>query len=221
MKYVLRLCRPKVKKTRFAWSLDENKYLNSKEVSKLRRICLKARNQALKENKKLPVRDWFMIELGLNVGLRVKEIAGLKCADLLINDEQSSIRVFGKRGKKRAVKISSEFKNKCIWFLKWKKNTMQPVTPESYVLTSDIGKMLSRRAFQKSFKRCMKNAGLPSHYGIHCLRHTYGSHLYVASNHNLRLVQEQLGHSSVRVTEVYASVMNTDAKMAIEKLYKN
>lgn len=63
-------------------------------------------------------------------------------------------------------------------------------------------------------------AGLEGCYSIHCLRHTYGSHLYIASNHNLRLVQEQLGHSSIRITEVYASLMNTEIKASLEKLYK-
>jgi len=43
---------------------------------------------------------------------------------------------------------------------------------------------------------------------------------YVASGYNLRLVQKQLGHSSVRVTEVYASLMDKCIKQAVERLYK-
>jgi len=88
------------------------------------------------------------------------------------------------------------------------------------IFTSRKGKKLTCRALQKSFKKCLARAGLPMHYSIHCLRHTYGSHLYVASGYNLRLVQKQLGHSSVRVTEVYASLMDKCIKQAVERLYK-
>ena len=124
----------------------------------------------------------------------------------------------GKGGKKRAVKINSDFKRVCLWFLEWKKKTDQEVN--TYLLTSDKGKKLTKRALQKAFKRCIRKANLPEHYSIHSLRHTLGSHLYKASNHNLILVQKQLGHSSVKTTEVYANLMDSDVKEAVEKLYR-
>ena len=218
LKNALNLTR-KRKKARFAWTLDENKYLTIDEVKKLRRYCCKKKRQALKENKITGVRNWFMVELGLNAGLRVKEMANLKCGDILIDKEHSSIIALGKRGKKRSVWISSKFKKDCLWFLKWKQKVGQSTKPESYIFTSENGNQLTRRALQKAFYSTIKKAGLSNH-SIHHLRHTFGSYLYLSSGHNLRLVQEQLGHSSVKVTEVYASVMNTDAKNAVENLYK-
>jgi site-specific recombinase XerC len=88
------------------------------------------------------------------------------------------------------------------------------------LFTRSDGKQLSKRALQKAFKRTAMKAGLLQHYSIHTLRHTYGTHLYVASEHNLRLVQKQLGHSSVRITEVYADLIDSDAKNAIERIYE-
>lgn len=211
----------KVKKKRFAWALNESKYLMLHEVRRLRKTCRKTRNQALEQNKTIAVRDWFMVELGLNTGLRVEEMRELKCEDLHIQEDRSSLSVRkGKGNKPRAVHINEEFKNTCKWFLKWKQKHGQGIQREDYLFTSLNGNHLCKRTLQKAFKRCVLLAGLDSYYSIHCLRHTYGSHLYLASKHNLRLVQEQLGHSSVRITEVYASLMNSDAKKAVERLYK-
>lgn len=218
MNKVLKLPTTK-KKARHAWTLSENKYLTLDDVRKLRRFCRQEKQYALKTGAMLGVRNWFMIELGLNAGFRVKEMAGLKCGDILIDKEHSSIVAIGKRLKKRSIWISSEFKKTCLWYLRWKQKMGQEIQPESYVFTTAKAKTVDKRTLQKAFKKCVARAGLPGYYSIHCLRHTFGSHLYLSSNHNLRLVQEQLGHSSVRVTEVYASLMNTDAKEAVEKLY--
>ncbi len=209
------------KKKRFSWALDEGKYLKIYEVKRLRNACKKARVPALKQGKSTAIRDWYMIELGLNTGLRVNEMANLKCSDLLIRKEQSSIIVQkGKGGKRRTVWINSDFKQACVWFLEWKSKTGQRIDDQAYLLTNRNSNQLTKRALQKAFKRCIKKANLPNHYSIHSLRHTYGTHLYIASGHNLRIVQQQLGHSSVRVTEVYASLIGSDVKKAIEKLYK-
>ena len=211
----------KPKKHKVSWVLDESAYLGLSEVNRLRKACIKAKAIALKKGKIVPVRDWFMVELGLFAGLRVREMADLKCGDLHINNEQSSLSVRkGKGGKPRTIRLKQEFKKQCLWFLEWKQKNGQGIDADDYLLTTDKGKQLTTRALQKAFKRCAKRAGLEAHYSIHCLRHTYGSHLYKAGKYNLRLVQEQLGHSSVRTTEVYASLMDADAKEAVEKLYK-
>lgn len=187
----------------------------------MRAVCKNMRNRAFKKGRTTAVRDWFMVELGLNTGLRVEEMRLLKCEDLHIHEEQMSLSVRkGKGNKPRTVHINQEFKNNCIWFLKWKEKQGHNIEKESYVFTRKDGNQLSKRALQKAFKRRVRLAGLNSNYSIHCLRHTFGSHLYLASNHNLRLVQKQLGHSSVRVTEIYASLMDPDVKKALERLYK-
>lgn len=215
------LFRKKPKKNRFSWVLDESVYLGLKEVGRLRKTCRKAKGMALEEDKFVPVRDWFMIELGLFSGLRVDEMVNLKCRDLCIAEEQSSLRVrIGKGGKGRSVRLQQGFKKECLWFVEWKQKNGQSTSADDYLFTTEKGSQLTRRALQKAFKRCAKRAGLESHYSIHCLRHTYGSHLYKASKHNLRLVQEQLGHSSIKTTQIYASLLNDDTEEALENLYK-
>ena len=101
------------KRKRTNWTLDEGKYLNLNEIKKLRKACNGIANSVLKDGKVVPVRNWFMVELGLNTGLRVEEMASLKHSDLIIDSDRSSIVVIGKGNKKRAVWINADFKRKC------------------------------------------------------------------------------------------------------------
>lgn len=208
----------KTSKRKFNWTIDEGKYLTFSQVKKLRQYC---KQIALDKHKNIYTRDWFLIELGLFCGLRVSEMANLKVGCLSIQDEQSSLIVKnGKGGKTRIVHFSDEFKENCLFFLRWKEANNQPVEKESFVLTNNTGEQLTKRALQKAFKRCLKGAGLDIHYGIHSLRHTFATHLYKASGYNLRLVQQQLGHSSIRTTQVYANLFNEDMKKAVGRLYQ-
>lgn len=206
-------------KKRFSWVINETKFLDFRKVRKLRETLEATRDIALREDKTVPVRDWFMVELGLSAGLRVEEMVNLKTSDLYLSKEQSFLIVRrGKGNKTRTVYFSKAFKQVCLFYLNWK----EKIFPHSdYLFSSKNRVQLTKRALQKSFKKIIQKAGLDSHYSIHCLRHTYGSFLYKSSGHNLRLVQEQLGHSSIRTTQVYASVMDDEVKKAVERLYQD
>lgn len=207
-------------KKNFSWIIDESKCLNDEEVRKLRKAANKERNYGLEHRKFSPIRNWFMIELGLNAGLRVEEMASLKHGNLLIDKTRSSLLVTGKGSKKRAPWISSDFKMTCQRYIAYKKDFGYGVSAEDYLLNNLKGGKITKRALQKFFKRLIKKAGLPGHYYIHCLRHTYTTFLLKSSNYNYRFVQRQLGHSSIRTTQVYAGVIESEGKNALEKLYK-
>ncbi len=68
------------------------------------------------------------------------------------------------------------------------------------------------------FKTIAKIAGIDSHHSIHSCRHTYATNLYKVSGYNLRMVQKQLGHSSITTTSVYSDVINQDLEDAIENM---
>ena len=103
----------------------------------------------------------------------------------------------------------------------WKQDVGEPTGPsDPLFLSSNTGNHLITRALQKAFKRTATKTGLPAHFAIHCLRHTYACQLYKASGYNLKLVQKQLWHSSIHATEVHADVMEPDIEDALQKLYK-
>jgi len=201
------------------WIIDESKFLCKNEVNKLKKVSNSQKIQGLRENRFAPVRNWFMLELGLNSGLRVSEMASLTHGCLIINESKSSIVVFGKGSKKRAVWINSKFRNSCREYINYKIKFGYSVDSDSYLLNNFNGDKISKRALQKFFSDLVKNSGLPAHYHIHCLRHTYATFLLKASNNNYRFVQSQLGHASIRTTQIYAGVIESEGKKAIEKLY--
>jgi len=222
IRFVKRMkCEPSENKNpHYSWIIDESKCLNAEEVKKLRAFCLKARDYGLQHKKFTPIRNWFMVELGLNVGLRVGEMASLKCGNLFINKDRSSITVIGKGNKKRAIWINSDFKKDCLLYLGYKKDFGYGTNAGDYLLNNLKGEKITERALQKFFKKILKKAGLPEHYYVHCLRHTYTTFLLMASNNNYRFAQQQLGHSSIKTTQIYASVIESEGRKAVEKLYK-
>ena len=161
-----------------------------------------------------------MVELGLNAGLRVGEMASLRHGSLLTDNGRSSIVVTGKGNKKRAVWMNSAFKRLCGLYTQQKERFGFATSDESFLLNNRNGDRISRRALQKFFKKVLSEAGLPSYYYVHCLRHTYTTFLLKASNYNYRFVQRQLGHASIRTTQVYAGVLESEGKTALERLYR-
>jgi site-specific recombinase XerD len=201
------------------WTLAPSKYLTGKEAAKLLSI---ARHRAEVHNSKVAVRDYFIIHLALATGLRVMEIAALKCGDVFLDDNVCSFFVRkGKGNKKRQVFFTCAFERHCKEYLRWKQRVGESIEPEKpLIVSSNTGEHMTTRAMQKVFKRCAERACLYSVYSIHCLRHTYACFLLKASDWNLRLVQKQLGHSRVSTTQVYADVMIPDVKKALDKLHR-
>ena len=172
--------------------------------------------------RKAPIRDYLIVHLALSTGLRVSEMANLKCGDIYIGDGMCSLVVRrGKGGRPRSVAFDGELRAHLARYLRWKKETGEPVTDDSPLLrSSSTGGRMTTRAIQKAFKRCASLTGLSPRYSIHSLRHTHACHLYKASGWDLRLVQKQLGHRSIARTQVYADVVEPDVRRALKKLYR-
>lgn len=204
------------------WVLEPDKFLSKDEAARLLNAAKRRADFALAESKKIAVRDYFIIHLGLTTGLRVMEIAALRCGDLFLDNKICSILVRkGKGSKKRLVFFTGPFRKHCKEYLKWKQHNSESTEPEEpLIVSSNTRDHMTTRAIQKVFKRCAKKASLYPYYSIHCLRHTYACFLLKASNWNLRLVQKQLGHARISTTQVYADVMMPDVKKALDRLYK-
>jgi site-specific recombinase XerD len=203
------------------WVLDPTKFMSQEEATRLLKTAKNIAKAAVPLGHKVAVRDYFIVHLALSTGLRVMEIAQLKCGDIFTADNVSSLLVRrGKNGKKRLVWFNGSFRRHYDEYIRWKKRIGEPIGPDDPLIqSSNTGSHMTTRAIEKAFKRAAAKAGLSPHYAIHCLRHTYACQLYKASSYNLRLVQKQLGHSSSRTTEIYADVMNPDLTKSLEKLF--
>lgn len=198
------------------WLLDERKFLNAREQSALRRSARSRLEQRFSRSRLV---EWFLVELGLETGLRVEEMSLLAHGDLLLHLSRPVVWVRkGKGGKPRPVRVRHEFVQTMEKLDAAKNRLGLAGHDDSPVLCSVACRRLTVRALQKAFARVCHAASVTGH-SIHHLRHTYASELYRASGGNLRLVQKQLGHARITTTQVYADVFDEDATRAVEKLY--
>ncbi len=195
------------------WIISPEKFLSAEDVRLLRRILKDAATLARARGAQAAVRDQAIIELALGTGLRVSELSNLKVDDLFLKKGQNSLHVQnGKGGKARIVQFGAEVKNLIRDYLEYRKSK------SVHLFYSQRNPQMTPSAIQQVFKRWAAKAGLPKRYSIHSLRHTYATRLHKASGYNLRLVQKQLGHSSVATTQVYADVVAEDVSMALANL---
>ena len=195
------------------WLISPEKYLTPDETKHLRKTCQNAALLAKAKGIQAPVRDALIIEIALGTGLRVSEISNLKIEDLYLKKGQNSLLVKnGKGGKDRVVQFSAKLKEQILEYLDYRQSN------SLYLLPSKHGDQITASGIQQVFKKWASKASLDPHYSIHSLRHTYAVRLYKASSYNLRLVQKQLGHSSVSTTQVYADVLDVDVDQAMVNL---
>ena len=200
------------------WTLDRQKFLSEIEVKKLRRVIEDKALADIQKGRTTWPRFWMAIDLALGAGLRVSEIANLTVDNLYLNVKEPRMRVTGKGNKMRDIFISRGLMEHISNFLEWKKVLGESINSRAYLLISSHGKSYSTRALQYAFKVSLKQTGLPGYYSIHACRHSYGTYLYQKTK-NLRLVQKQLGHSSITTTTVYADVPMEETLDAVNSLY--
>lgn len=206
------------------WNLDEGKFLTKHELKKIRNQCEKRKNKALETGARTPIKEWFVMELVFETGLRVEEISKLKCSDLFISPGKNSIVVReGKNKKPRVVKIRERFRMIIREYLTWKEQTGESTVDDSPVIYSSYSKgHMSKRGLQKIFERCAKRAGITNHSIHHC-RHTYASAILEAGKstpETLVFLKNQLGHSSIKTTEQYLHVAKSRKNKILERLYQ-
>lgn len=201
------------------WTLTREKFLDERETRALRTTLRDKALAARARGLKAPVRDWGMIDTALSAGLRVSELAALQVGDLAVGHGQAEILVRnGKGGKTRLVKIGPDLKAHLREFLAWKAALGEPLAQDAPLFASERARAYTTRGIQKRFEKACQDAGV-ARRGVHACRHTYASELYRASGYNLRLVQKQLGHASITVTQVYADTFAPEVEAAVRALY--
>lgn len=206
--------------------VTEQDFLSEAQVKSLKTYLKRQAKYEEWDGRRAAVRDWMILHLALDTGLRVSELCDLKVADVALNGERSSLLVrCGKGGKRRSVRLGDAVAKHLAKFLRHKQETFpkQSIEPEAPLFVSlrcryRKGRPLTRTALWRVFKIAASAAGLPSRFSIHSCRHAYATFLYAGSSYNLRLVQLQLGHSSIQTTQVYADVLDKDLGPAVNSL---
>jgi integrase/recombinase XerC/integrase/recombinase XerD len=132
-------------------------------------------------------RDKLIVRTIYATGVRVSELCGMNLED--IDFDEHTIKIRGKGDKIRLVFVDDDTLADILKFI-----GNRIVGP---LFVGQQGKHISSRAIQHIFKHYA-----PSGITPHKIRHSYASELYRRSK-NLRVVQENLGHTSIKTTEIY------------------
>jgi len=180
----------KIKKT----SLSAGDHLSKREIA-----------MVFKAARRVGEVDEVILMVMVGSGLRAGEMCALEVRDLGIADGKNQIDVRrGKGAKQRSVHISAALSLRLREYLGDAPAKKRPV------FVNRFGEALSYEALYKRVKKIGSLAGLPQLHP-HSLRHTFGTLLYHYKK-DLFFVKEQLGHSKVDTTQIYAKTL-TESKL--------
>jgi integrase/recombinase XerC len=146
----------------------------------------------------LTVRDQAIMELLYSSGLRLSELTGLNLTSIDLADRLATVR--GKGDKVRIVPVGNKAVEAIRRWLARRTALAPPDEPALFVGRN--GRRLTGRAVQQRLAAHARRQGLPVHLHPHLFRHSFASHL-LESSHDLRGVQELLGHANLSTTQVY------------------
>jgi len=150
------------------------------------------------------IKHKVILMLVYSAGLRVSEVVRLKVED--IDTNRKLIHVRGAKGRKDRYTILSDVALETLSLY------MKAYQPNNWLFTgAKKTNHLSTRSVGKIFSNACEKAGIKKDVSIHCLRHSFATHL-LESGVDLRYVQELLGHQSSKTTEIYTHVSNKNLR---------
>ena len=155
-------------------------------------------------------RDYAILLLFLNCGIRRSELVGLNISDV----SEDRIRVRGKGNKERIVYFGTACREAIDAYLPQRNKKI--LTDNKALFGSRDGNRLSVTAVHRLVKKHLLAAGLdPNQFSAHQLRHTAAT-LMVSNGVDIKTVQEVLGHEHLNTTEIYTHIESTELKIAAE-----
>lgn len=155
-------------------------------------------------------RDYAILMLFLNCGIRRSELVGLNLTDVY----EDRIRVVGKGNKERFVYFGSACRKAIDAYLPIRNK--QVLTDNKALFGSRDNNRISVTAVHRLVKKALMQAGLDStQFSAHKLRHTAAT-MMLSGGVDVKTVQEVLGHENLNTTQIYTHIENTELKIAAE-----
>lgn len=156
-----------------------------------------------------PERDYAILTLFLNCGMRLSELVGINLRDY----DGEKLRVFGKGAKERIVYLNAACKTALDKYLEVRPH--DGVKDRAAMFLSRNHSRLSGKMVQVIVKKALETAGLDTtRYSVHKLRHTAATLMYRYGNVDIRALQEVLGHAQLSTTQIYTHVDNERLRAA-------
>lgn len=188
------------------------RYLTLEDSEKLLNNTFEDKDNKNKE------RDFAIITLFLNCGLRLSELVGINIADIKFDDQKMT--VIGKGNKERSIYLNKSCINAIKSYLNVRPKEgvkKDSKNSDKALFLSSYRQRISKRTVENVVSRELQKAGLDTtKYSTHKLRHTAATLMYKYGNVDIRALQELLGHQSISTTEIYTHVDNEQVRNAVE-----
>ena len=159
-------------------------------------------------------RDYCMITLFLNTGMRLSELAGISFSDL--DRELRSLRVIGKGNKERIIYLNDACRTAITDYLPVRMAQPTKKQNESALFLSRLGQRINTNTIQKLVTKYLNAAGLEyKHFSTHKLRHTAATLMYQSGQVDVRVLKEILGHEQLNTTQIYTHVSDEGMESAV------
>ena len=164
---------------------------------------------------KTVIRDFAIITLFLNTGMRLSELVGLNLESF--SSDLTKVTVLGKGAKERVIYLNDAAKRAVTEYLRVR---LDP----KYVITGDRAFFLSRRQVRISNKtlqwmvgKYLELAGLGmKKLSVHKLRHTAATLMYQSGKVDIRVLKDILGHEQLNTTQIYTHLTDENIKAAMD-----
>ena len=187
------------------------KYLSLEDSKKLLNVTQNEDNRNME-------RDYAIITLFLNCGMRLSELVGININD--IDFSENKMNVIGKGNKERTIYLNKACMRAVHEYLDVRPKDgikTDKLNSRKALFLSERRERISKRTVQHIVDKELIAAGLDTKkYSTHKLRHTAATLMYQYGNVDIRALQEVLGHESISTTEIYTHVANQQARDAIE-----
>lgn len=155
-------------------------------------------------------RDYAILMLFLNCGIRRSELVGLNLSDVY----EDRIRVVGKGNKERFVYFGTACRKAIDAYLE--ERNQKQLSDNRALFGSRDGNRISVTAVHRLVKKALLQAGLDAEqFSAHKLRHTAAT-MMLSGGVDVKTVQEVLGHENLNTTQIYTHIENTELKIAAE-----
>lgn len=200
--------------------IDENPTLEleSPKISKKHPVYLTLDQsitllKSLDKKNKNYLRDFCILTLFLNCGLRLSELCSINI-DRIKGD---TLTIIGKGNKERTVYLNNSSISAINNYLAVRDDSKTPEQFKNILFLSNRNKPIDKRTVEILVKKHINNAGITdAKYTPHKLRHTAATLMYKHGNVDIRSLQQILGHENISTTQIYTHVDNETLRDAVK-----
>ena len=159
-------------------------------------------------------RDYCILTLFLNCGMRLSELVSINMSDVIHNN--STLRIVGKGSKERIVYLNDACLASIDAYVRVRVRPKDDVKDKNALFISNRGTRISPKTVQAMVNKYLTKIGLGgAGYSVHKLRHTAATLMYQYGNVDIRVLQDILGHENLGTTEIYTHTSSKQMEEAV------